>query len=168
MIASPRMVFHDSLDRIDREIVRHLQEDGRRSFREIARDINVSEATVRARFRNLQESGILRIVAFADPFRLGHSVLALVFVQVEADTHERVVEAIASWPEVSYVSTLIGSADMFVQVVCRDNEALWELVSRIRGLGGVRRTETMIEMKVHKFKFLYTDTGLGERPHVTA
>ena len=155
------------LDRYDREILRHLQEDGRRSFREIARGLGVSEATVRARFRRLEESGVLRILAFADPFRLGGSVLALVFARVEADAHERVASTLASWPEVTYVSSLLGRADLYAQVICRDNEALWGLVGeRLRTVEGVLETETMIEMKVHKFTYEYQRVlgGAGAAP----
>jgi Lrp/AsnC family transcriptional regulator for asnA, asnC and gidA len=147
-------VSADSLDRVDREILRQLQSDGRRAFREIARDLGVSEATVRARVRRLQDSGVLRILAFADPLKLGGSVLAL--LRVEADAHTRIVETLAQWQEVTYVSTLMGRADVYIQVVCRDNEALWSLVSeRLRTLDGVLETETMIELKVHKFTYAH-------------
>jgi Lrp/AsnC family transcriptional regulator for asnA, asnC and gidA len=149
-------VSADSLDRVDREILRQLQSDGRRAFREIARDLGVSEATVRARVRRLQDSGVLRILAFADPLKLGGSVLALVLLRVEADAHTRIVETLAQWQEVTYVSTLMGRADVYIQVVCRDNEALWSLVSeRLRTLDGVLETETMIELKVHKFTYAH-------------
>jgi Lrp/AsnC family transcriptional regulator for asnA, asnC and gidA len=146
----------DLLDRLDREIIRQLQEDGRRPFREIARSLGVSEATVRSRFRRLEDSGVLRILAFADPFRLGGSVLALVLLRVESDAHVRVAQTLASWPEVTYVSSLMGRSDIYAQVVCRDNEALWSLVGeRLRTLEGVLETETMLEMKVHKFTYQY-------------
>jgi Lrp/AsnC family transcriptional regulator for asnA, asnC and gidA len=144
------------IDRLDREIIRHLQEDGRRPFREIGRALGVSEATVRARFRRLEHSGVVRILAFADPFRLGGSVLALVLIRVEPEAHNRVAETIASWPEVSYISSLMGSADLYVQVICRDNDALWALVAeRLGTLPGVLGSETMLEMRVHKFTYQY-------------
>jgi Lrp/AsnC family transcriptional regulator for asnA, asnC and gidA len=157
-------VAPEPLDRVDREIVRQLQEDGRRSFREIARSLGVSEATVRARFRRLEDAGILRILAFADPFKLGGSILALVLMRVEADAHERIAETLAAWPEVTYVSSLLGRADLYAQVVCRDVETLWQLVGdRLRTLDGVIETETMMEMKVHKFTYAYQGVlGLGD------
>jgi Lrp/AsnC family transcriptional regulator for asnA, asnC and gidA len=146
----------DALDRLDRAILRLLQEDGRRPFREIARTVGVSEATVRARFRRLEDSGVLRILAFADPFRLGNAVLALVLLRVETGAHGRVAETLTGWPEVTYVSSLLGRADIYAQVICRDVEALWHLVGeRLRGLDGVVDTETMLEMKVHKFTYAF-------------
>jgi Lrp/AsnC family transcriptional regulator for asnA, asnC and gidA len=150
----------ETLDEVDRAILRELQEDGRRPFREIARKIGVSERTVRARARRMRDDGDLRIIAFADPVRLGHSVLALVLIRIDAGGHDRVVEAVASWPEVSYVSSLVGRADVYIQVMCRDNDELWQLVTqRLRALDGVVETETMLEVKVHKFVYAHPDPG---------
>ena len=150
----------ETLDTVDRAILRELQEDGRRPFREIARKIGVSERTVRARARRMGDDGVLRIIAFADPVRLGHSVLALVLIRVDASGHDRVVETVASWPEVSYVSSLVGRADLYIQVMCRDNDELWRLVTqRLRALEGVIETETMLEVKVHKFVYSHPELG---------
>ncbi len=152
------MVRDDELDDLDRAIIRSLQDDGRRPFREIARRLAVSERTIRTRTRRLQESGTLRILAFADPERVGRSILALILLRVQALKQDAIIESIVALPEVSYVSSLIGRADIYIQIICRDNEHLWELVnSHIRSLDGVIETETMMEMKVHKF--IYHLTG---------
>ena len=144
------------IDETDRGILRELQEDGRRSFRAIARTVGVSERTVRTRVRRLQKTGALRFLAFIDPRHLEHEVLALVLLRVQAQAHDRVVETLTSWPEVSYVSTLMGRADIYAQIVCRDDQELWQLVSRrLRSLDGVIETETMTEMRVHKFRYAY-------------
>ncbi|MDX6535018.1 MAG: Lrp/AsnC family transcriptional regulator, regulator for asnA, asnC and gidA [Gaiellales bacterium] len=142
-----------SLDSVDRAILEGLQDDGRRSYRQIARDVGVSEGTVRTRVRRLEDAGVLRVIAFVDPSRLGNSVLALVFVRVSTAQHGAVVKALAELPEATYVSSLVGRADVYIQIICRDNEALWKLVSEIRSLSGVLETETMLEMAVHKFTY---------------
>src|SRR6478609_2665984 len=59
-------------DELDRAIIRELERDGRQPFREIGRSLGVSEATVRARYRRLTDSGLLRVVAFADPTAHGN------------------------------------------------------------------------------------------------
>jgi Lrp/AsnC family transcriptional regulator for asnA, asnC and gidA len=152
------------LDDLDRAIVRELQEDGRRPFREIARKLDLSERTIRTRVRRMQDDGVLRILAFADPYRVGHVVLAMVLLRVEAGAHERVVETLTAWPEVSYISTLLGRSDIYVQVVCSDNDALWRLVNEgMRSLDGVLETETSLEVKVHKFIYSYP-TLIGRWP----
>ena len=71
-----------TLDALDRSILAALQLDGRRPFRVIARDLDVSEGTVRTRVRKLEESGVLRILAFVDPLKLGDALIAVLNVRV--------------------------------------------------------------------------------------
>ena len=149
------------LDAVDESILEALQADGRRSFRDIARGVGVSEGTVRARVRRLQEAGVLRVLAFVDPSRLGQRVLALLLARVEAEHQQRVVDAATAWPETTYVSSLVGRVDVYMQVICADNETLWSVVRRLRSLPGVLETETMLEMEVHKFA--YRDLAARER-----
>lgn len=143
-----------ALDELDRAILHELEDDGRRALREIGRTIGASEATVRARVKRLQDLKILRIVAFADPETLGNTQLGLVFLDVEAEHHNAVVEAVAGLPEVTYVSTVLGRADICVEVMTTDNASLWTVLNeKIGRLVGVRNIETMSIMKVHKLRY---------------
>jgi Lrp/AsnC family transcriptional regulator for asnA, asnC and gidA len=63
------------------ELVRHLR-DGRKSFREIANDLGLSENTVRARVNALLESGAMKISALVDPAALANHTLAFVGVRL--------------------------------------------------------------------------------------
>jgi Lrp/AsnC family transcriptional regulator for asnA, asnC and gidA len=140
-------------DDTDRAILRELQEDGRRSFRAIARGVGVSEGTVRTRVRRLEEAGALRILAFVDPSRLGHSVLAVVLVRCGTESLDAFTDIVVAMPEVTYASSLVGRADFYIQVICADNHALWDVVRRVHAITGVRETETLLEMQVHKFTY---------------
>jgi Lrp/AsnC family transcriptional regulator for asnA, asnC and gidA len=150
------------LDPLDLQIIRELQDDGRRAFREIARNLDVPEATVRTRVKRLQDQGVLQILAFTNPSKLGHAKLALFFAEVDPGEHERVVATLESWSEVSYLSTTTGSADLCVQVFCRDDEGQWVLQQRVRSLPGVRSVRMMQEIKVHKIRFSIPDNDAGE------
>jgi Lrp/AsnC family transcriptional regulator, regulator for asnA, asnC and gidA len=152
----PAELAHLELDRLDQEIVRHLQEDGRRPYREIGRALDVSEGTIRARVRRLMDAEALRVIAIADPFRLGYRVLAFVLVSVEPGENERVIEALVEFPEVTYVSACTGRFDVYIQVVCRDHDHLYELLSeRLPAIGGIVRTETFTELKMYKVSYRY-------------
>jgi Lrp/AsnC family transcriptional regulator, regulator for asnA, asnC and gidA len=143
-----------SLDDLDRAIMRELEEDGRRAFREISRSVGASEATIRARVKRLQDLKVLRIVAFADPEQLGGSQLALVFLYVELGHHEDIVGRLAELPEVSYVSTLLGRADICVEVSTKGNADLWTFLrDKVGPIEGIRKVETMSILKVHKLRY---------------
>lgn len=145
-----------ALDPLDAAIIGHLQEDGRRPYREIARALGVSEGTIRWRVRRLVEAKALRIVAIADPFRLGYRVLGFVLLGVEPGSNEKVIEALVDFPEVTYVSACTGRFDVYIQLVCRDHDHLYELLSeRIPAIGGILRSETFTELKVYKIAYRY-------------
>ncbi|MFJ3669510.1 Lrp/AsnC family transcriptional regulator [Streptomyces sp. NPDC090106] len=142
------------LDDLDRAIIGELEQDGRRAFREIARSLDVSEGTVRSRFRRLEEDGVLKITAFAEPGRFSTARLALLFLKVAPEHHESVVARLTACREISYVSTTLGRADVFAQVLTADDTALWRfLQERVRPLEGVLETECTLEVAVHKLWF---------------
>ncbi|MDQ8702594.1 Lrp/AsnC family transcriptional regulator [Streptomyces sp. LHD-70] len=142
------------LDDLDRAIIAELEQDGRRAFREIARSLDVSEGTVRSRFRRLEESGVLKITAFADPGRFSQGRLAQIFLRVAPDHHDAVVAALCACVEISYVSTTLGRADVFAQVLVADDRDLWEFLHRrVRPLEGVTDVESVLEVAVHKLWF---------------
>ena len=130
------------------------------SLRDIARSVGSPEATVRARVRRLQDEKILRIVAFADPQRLGGSHLALILLKVDLSRHDEVVAALVELPEVTYVSTLLGRSDVCVEVSVKDDLELWDFLREHVGvIDGVREVETLSILKVHKLR--YTSPAIG-------
>src|SRR5947199_3301494 len=84
-------------DELDRAIIEALQANGRESFRAIAAQLGVSEATVRARYARLSSDEIVQVVAVTNPLGLGFDQ-ALVGIRTSS-APESVADEIASWPE---------------------------------------------------------------------
>lgn len=146
----------EKLDETDFAILRLLQRDGRTPYRQIAREVGVSEGTVRFRVNRLMESGTLNVVAITDPYRLGYRVLAFSLLKVAPEAHKKVVDALSGWDEITYVSSCAGSADLYVQLVCRDHDHLWDLLyERVPAVGGITEVETFLEIKMHKVSYGY-------------
>jgi Lrp/AsnC family transcriptional regulator, regulator for asnA, asnC and gidA len=140
----------DELSALDKRIIEHLQEDGRRPFTKIAADLGVSEAAVRARTNRLVERGILQIVGVADPEALGFQQ-ALIGVRCEPGRLLEVAEALAALPEVDYVVVTAGRFDVLIETVAADNEALLRfLAERLQRIDGVRDTETFPYLRLVK------------------
>jgi Lrp/AsnC family transcriptional regulator for asnA, asnC and gidA len=98
----------------------------------------------------LQEAGVIQIVAVTDPLQLGFRRQAMVGVRVDGDIRV-VADTLAELAEVDYVVITAGSFDVLVEAVCEDDDHLLDLVSRrIRGLPGVRSTETFVYLKLRK------------------
>ena len=139
------------ISELDKRIIEHLQQDGRRAFTRIAADLGVSEAAVRARTNRLIGRGILQVVGVTDPLKLGFHQQAMIGVRCQADRLMEVAEAVAAFPEVSYLVVTAGSYDILVEVVCEDNDALLRfLTERLRRVEGVRETETFVYLRMVK------------------
>jgi len=141
----------DEVSPLDKRIIEHLQEDGRRPFTQIAADLGVSEAAVRARTNRLVERGILQVVGVTDPLRLGFQQQAMIAVRCESNRLIEVSDAIAAFPEVDYVVITAGTFDLLVEVVCENTEALLSfLTEKLRAVEGVRETETFVYLRMVK------------------
>ena len=138
------------LDPIDAELIRHLQQDGRRPYTQLAREVGLSEAAVRQRVQRLLESNTMQIVAVTDPLQLGLHRQAMILIKVEGDVRE-VAQELAGLDEVDYLVMTAGSVDLLAEVVVSDDEALLTLLNdRIRKVPGVIGTESVIYLQLTK------------------
>jgi Lrp/AsnC family transcriptional regulator for asnA, asnC and gidA len=145
------------IDELDRSIIVALQANGRESFRGIAAQLGVAEATVRARYARLVADDILQVVGVTNPLGIGFDGMAMVGVKTSG-APEPVADEIATWQEADYVVVTAGQFDLLVEVVCADRRELLDLTNRMRGLDGVLSTETFLYLQM--CKQLY-DWGTG-------
>jgi len=137
------------LDRVDQSIIEALQKNGRESFRRIATEIGVSEATVRARYSRLCDENILQVTGVTNPLELGFDAQAMVGIRTTG-APEPVADEIAKWDEAGYVVVTAGQYDLVVEVVATDRRELLELTNRMRALDGVVSTETFLYLQMVK------------------
>lgn len=138
------------LDDVSRRIIEQLQQDGRRSYAAIGKEVGLSEAAVRQRVQKLVDSGVMQVVAVTDPLQLGFARQAMIGVRASGAL-EPVAEALAAFDEVDYVVITAGAFDIMIELVCTGDEELLELLSqRIRQVEGVVSTETFVYLKLVK------------------
>ncbi|MDX1734842.1 MAG: Lrp/AsnC family transcriptional regulator [Halioglobus sp.] len=142
---------HIDLDATDQAIIDLLREDGRMPYRSIARALDIAENTVRSRIRRMEESDTMRVVAVTDIEAAGYSMLLAVGVQVEGRSPEDVARELAAIPEVFSVNVVVGSQDIEILVVARDQAELSDLISaRLGAVAGVRRLTPALALDVLK------------------
>lgn len=148
------------MDAIDHQILLLLQKDGRKPFTDIAKELDISEGTVRNRVTRLQDNDIVQIVGLIDPYQLGFDAPAIIHVSIEPTRLEAAAAEIATFPEVSYLIMISGEYDLIVEVMCRNREALATFLNqRLRQVPGVTRTQTSLILRT--FKMAY-----GARPSI--
>ena len=136
---------------LDRKLIELLQVNGRASNARIARDVGVSEGTVRRRLRKLIQDEIIRVVAVPDPAKMGYTTVALVGIQADPDKLDSVAEQLARLSESQYVSLTTGSYDIFIWVALPSSEELGRfLLQKVGMIPGIRRTETFVHLAIVK------------------
>jgi len=139
------------LDDTDYRIIALLRADGRLPYRSIARELGLTEATVRARVRRLEESRTMRVVAVTDIEAAGYGMLLAIGVQVENRSPEEVARELAAIPEVFSVNVVVGAQDLEILMVAEDQDALHRLLQeRIATMAGVRRLTPSLAVNVLK------------------
>ncbi len=152
------------LDEIDRKIISYLQYDGRMAFTAIASELDITEATVRRRVKQLCDSGKLQIVAIIEPQELGWNEAAMIGISVKANRISAVADEIAQLPEVTYLFQAAGEFDLFAEVYCKDREHFVSFLNdRLQQIPDIERTQSFMILKMHKLSYRW---GESEPPWV--
>lgn len=143
-------------DGLNQQIIRMLEEDGRRPFAEIAAALDVSEGTIRNRVNALRQAGRMRIVAIVDPAEAEYQTDAMLGLKVaSAATPTAVAERLGPLPEVVYILWVSGRYDLLVEVVGDERDHLVAFLERhIHGQPDIVGVESMVGLKNFKNQFL--------------
>jgi Lrp/AsnC family transcriptional regulator for asnA, asnC and gidA len=118
-----------TFDKLDKAIIHLLNRDGRLSSSAIARQLQVTERTVRNRIKRLTESGVIRPVAVVNPAAFGYTTM----------------------PEVSYVAYAAGDQDISLQAMFKNSSDLHIFITnKLRQVPGIRHTRTVLVPRIIK------------------
>jgi DNA-binding Lrp family transcriptional regulator len=144
------------LDKIDIRILQLLQEDGKMSREEIAKEVGKGISTVHARIKALESSGVIKkYTAILDSAKLSRQTLAFVLIRIRyyAPGQEGMLsqrdfcKEIAQHPLVQDVHVLSGEYDVLLKVRAKDiDEINHFIVDFLRHKPAVDRTLTMFAM----------------------
>ncbi len=139
------------LDKIDVEIIKLLQKDGRMPFKSVADYIGVSETTIRKRVQKLKNEGVFQIVAVCDPIKLGFPISGLIKVQVDPQYAGNVFNELKKMKEIWYIAVTTGSHDLDIEFNARSLQELEKLIfEKIYKIKGVIKAESSIVMNYLK------------------
>lgn len=118
----------DTIDKLDSQILRKLQQEGRATYDQIAESVGLSASAVLRRVRRLEDSGVIdRYVALVRPEKVGLGLTAYLNVRLEkhTETHKRnpmdlFRASVQTWPEVVECAALTGDMDYLLRVVVAD------------------------------------------------
>jgi len=139
------------MDDLALQLISALRSDGRRSVSDLAKDLKISRATVRARMERLQESGeILGFTAVLRDDWRDLPIRAVMLVEVAGRNTEPVIRALTALTEVRAIHSTNGKWDLVLDIATRDLAAFDDVLNRIRLIEGIAGSESNLLLSTRK------------------
>lgn len=143
------------MDRLDRKILRLLQEDATLAVADIAKKVGLSTTPCWRRIQKLEEDGIIkRRVAVLDPVKINARVTVFVSVRTSSHSHEwlkRFAEVVQEFPEVVEFYRMSGDIDYLLRVVVPDIAAYDAFYKRLISKIEIRNVASSFAMEQIKY-----------------
>ena len=139
------------MDELETKVIRALNQNSRKSFREIAKEIGTSAPVVINKIKKLEEAGAIKgYIPILDPEYFGYALMAVVALRI---SHGKLIEAqerIAEDPHVMAIYDVTGDWDSIVIARFKSREDLNSFIKGILAQKYVDRTVTHIVLNVVK------------------
>ncbi len=133
------------LDDTDRRILSLLQEDCKVPLAQVGKRVGLSAPSVMERIRRLEEAGIVTgYRALLDSRRVGFDVTAFVGISMTPTAIDRFEAQLEHVDEVLECHHVTGAYTMLLKVKTQNTQTLERLISRLRLMEGVLRSETLV------------------------
>lgn len=160
--------MREFLDFTDRRLSKLLSDNAQDGVNQLAKKMQLSAPTVRARLRSLIERNALKIVGLLNLSERPELIGAIVGINANAQGNlDDLIKKMGDLPFVSSVSIVTGRFDLIVEVlVAGDVQDLYrftsELLPRVAAPGVISRSETFVVMKSHN-KWVSLSRGCWEK-----
>jgi len=142
------------IDKIDCKMIELLQKDGRISNTEIAKQIGISEGTVRTRLNRLIKEEYIQIVAVSNPMKLGFDIVGNIRIHVDIKKMDMIIKELKKLKELWFLVHTTDGTCIDSEFIVKSLDDLNTLIfKKINGIDGIMRAETSIFMTYIKRKY---------------
>ncbi len=144
-----------NIDKLNLAIIRHLR-NGRKSFQKIARDLSVSENTIRTRVKQLMDEGVLDITGLVNPEAISGHRTVMVGVKLQSMDLVNKGQEFSKLRGVVSVSVVTGRFDLILIVLLKTGFGLLEFYTEeVSKIKDVQSVETFVVYKSYNLKVPY-------------
>jgi Lrp/AsnC family transcriptional regulator for asnA, asnC and gidA len=139
------------VDELDREIIRALNRNARKSFRELAREVGTSVTGVINRIKKFEETSVIKgYIPVVDPEYFGVNLIAIIALRISQGKLLETQKEIAEDPRTVAVYDITGEWDSLIIGNFKDREDLNFFIKNVLAKKYVDRTVTHIVLNVVK------------------
>ena len=146
----------EDFDKIDNKIIQILLEDGRTSFSNIAKEVNLTDVAIKKRVERLKRKGIINSISADLNFRtLGYENPILVQIRSEISKNKDVLKKLKELDYVIELYQVLGKYNIFAKLIVPDLDSAEKFIERLGVLDGVLDIKTLVVIsEVKKSKSL--------------
>jgi DNA-binding Lrp family transcriptional regulator len=136
---------------IDEEILRLLSKDSRQSYRDLAKQLDISHVSVSNKVKALEEKGIIKgYTTVTDPDMMNYYPLCLRISASQGGNLSVIGDKVADYPDISVVMRVSGDCELLALAMCKDRETALELLDSINEIDGIAKSESHIILEAVK------------------
>jgi len=139
------------MDDLDYKIIEKLNQDARKSYREIARELDVSLTTISNRIKKIENEKIIeRYIPLINQEKIGYDLTAVINVKISHGKLIEVQEKISKDKHVSNVYDITGDWDSLIIAHFKDRKDLNSFIKNILSMDNVEKTNTQLVLNIVK------------------
>ncbi|MCD6467440.1 MAG: Lrp/AsnC family transcriptional regulator [Methanomicrobia archaeon] len=139
------------IDKLDKEILNEMNKNARLSFRDIAKILGVSVATISHRVKKMEDLGIIKgYIPLLDQKKVGYDFTAVIEISIEKGRLSNVEKKLAEFDNTLGVYDITGLYDALVIARFKDRDHLNDFIKKIQKFEFVQKTYTSIVLEVVK------------------
>jgi len=136
---------------LDSEIIKLLVKDSRQSYRELAKQLDISHVSVSSRVKAMEESGVIRgYTSITDPDKMGFYPLCLRISTAQGGNLSKIGDDIAGHPEINVVMRISGDYEILALAMCESRESALVLLDKINEIKGIAKAESHVVLEAIK------------------
>ena len=139
------------IDELDKKIIRVMNKNARKSFREIAKEVGTSATAIINKVRKLENLGVIKgYIPIINAEYFGFNLIAIIALRISQGKLLETQKIISEDPQVAAVYDITGEWDSFIIAYFKSRDDLNAFIKRMLSLRYVDRTVTHIVLNVVK------------------
>jgi len=145
------MKKNKTLSELEKKILISLTQNGRKSFRQIAKEVGTSSTAIYNNVKKLEKSDIIKgYIPIIDLEYLGFNIISIIRLRIYHKDEYTILDKLSKYPEVSSIYSITGEWDQIIICYFKTLEDLDYFLKKKLGLPEIQRIVTHIVLKVFK------------------
>ncbi len=139
------------IDKIDKIIIEQLTENGRVSFANIAKEINLTDVAIKKRLDRLYQKGIIKsISAEIDYEVLGFSEKVDLLITIDPSKKKEIISKLKEVEDVKEINEVTGEYNFIIKIIALDKNDLKIILDNIFKTDGITKISILTLLEEHK------------------